>query len=213
MTITQIRAGGDRNFSYILTDEETREAAVIDPGMSPDEEADFLRTHNLRLIYIIATHDHFDHTGGMIYLKKLTGAQTAMHALARSPHDICLRDGDQLTLGASKLTVIHTPGHTIDSICILAGKDLVTGDTLFVGKVGGTGYGSDARAEYESLHKKLMTLSPDTRVWPGHDYGVRPSSTIGHELMENPFILRNSYESFLELKRNWLEYKRIHGIK
>jgi glyoxylase-like metal-dependent hydrolase (beta-lactamase superfamily II) len=136
-----------------------------------------------------------------------------MHESARSTHDIDLADGMSLPFGTTVLHIIHTPGHTPDSICILAGGDLITGDTLFVGKVGGTGFGADARSEYESLHGKLMTLPPDTRVWPGHDYGVRPSSTIGDELLENPFILRESFESFLELKRNWAEYKRIHGIK
>jgi glyoxylase-like metal-dependent hydrolase (beta-lactamase superfamily II) len=89
---------------------------------------------------------------------------------------------------------------------------LFTGDTLFVGKVGGTGYGDDAREEYDSLHQKLMTLPDDTVVWPGHDYGVAPQSTIGHEKETNPFILRPDFQSFVELKRNWLAYKAEHGI-
>ncbi|MCE5251959.1 MBL fold metallo-hydrolase [bacterium] len=212
MFFRQVRAGGDRNFSYIIADEETGHTAVIDPSFSPNEELAILRGGHLNLTYIINTHDHFDHTGGNAVLAKETGAKIAMHESARSHHDIDLRDGDTLMLGSLVLRVIHTPGHTGDSICLLAGNELVTGDTLFVGKVGGTGYGQDARNEYESLHRKLMTLPPETRVWPGHDYGVRPSSTIGDELRENPFILRDSFESFVELKRNWLEYKRIHGI-
>ena len=117
-----------------------------------------------------------------------------------------------------KLQIIHTPGHTGDSLCVLAegpgavGK-LVTGDTLFVGKVGGTGFGDDARAEYDSLHDKLMILSDDVEVWPGHNYGVEPSSTIGNERKTNPFLLRESFEDFVDLKRNWLQYKAEHGIK
>ena len=213
MFIEQIRAGGDRNFAYIVADESTGEAAIIDPGLQPDEELSFLEKNGLKLIYIIDTHDHFDHTGGNAVLARSTGAKIAMHESARSHSDIDLKDGDILKLGSLELRIIHTPGHTRDSICILAGKELMTGDTLFVGKVGGTGYGSDARDEYRSLHNKLMTLPPDTRVWPGHDYGVRPSSTIGDEKKENPFILRDSFESFVELKRNWLEYKREHGIE
>ena len=213
MICKQLSAGGDRNFSYIVAGESGHEAAVIDPGMQPNAEISFLEENGLKLTYIINTHDHFDHTGGNSVLSKKTGARIAMHELARSYHDIDLKDGDVLSLGSIILKIIHTPGHTPDSICILAGKDLISGDTLFVGKVGGTGYGSDARDEFESLHNKLMKLHPDTRVWPGHDYGVRPVSTIGDELRENPFILRDSFESFVELKRNWLEYKRIHGIK
>ena len=213
MMVTQIRSGGDRNFSYVIADESSREAAVVDPGSPPEDELRFLERERLALRYIINTHDHIDHTGGNTALVRKTGALIAMHESARSPHDIDLTEGMSLTLGAIALRILHTPGHTSDSICILAGGDLITGDTLFVGKVGGTGFGTDARREYESLHKKLMTLPLDTRVWPGHDYGVRPSSTIGDELLENPFILRESFESFLELKRNWAEYKRIHGIK
>jgi len=213
MICAQIRSGGDRNFSYVIADESSREAAVVDPGSPPEDELRFLERNRLTLHYIINTHDHFDHTGGNAALVRKTCAPVAMHESARSTHDIDLADGMSLPFGTTVLHIIHTPGHTPDSICILAGGDLITGDTLFVGKVGGTGFGADARSEYESLHGKLMTLPPDTRVWPGHNYGVRPSSTIGDELRENPFILRESFESFLELKRNWAEYKRIHGIK
>ncbi|MFC1539839.1 MBL fold metallo-hydrolase [Candidatus Latescibacterota bacterium] len=213
MIFKQLNAGGDRNFSYVVADESSGEAAVIDPGMRPDIELSFLNENRLKLIYIINTHDHFDHTGGNATLAKSTGAKIAMHESASSHHDINLRDDDILPLGSINLRMIHTPGHTPDSLCVLAENELISGDTLFVGKVGGTGFGSDARDEYDSLHNKLMVLSPEIRVWPGHDYGVRPSSTIGREKSENPFMLRDSFESFVELKRNWLEYKRKHGIQ
>ncbi|MFC1509565.1 MBL fold metallo-hydrolase [Candidatus Omnitrophota bacterium] len=212
MYFKQINAGGDRNFSYIAADEVSREAAVFDPGLQPGSELDILKAENLTLKYIINTHDHFDHTGGNATIAHETGAQVAIHSSARTSHDIDLDDGDILFLGRNELRIFHTPGHTPDSICILAGNNLVTGDTLFVGKVGGTGFGSDARDEYDSLHNKLMKLPPETTVWPGHDYGIRPTSTIGDELRENPFILRDSVESFIDLKRNWLEYKKKHGI-
>ncbi|MFC1489737.1 MBL fold metallo-hydrolase [Candidatus Latescibacterota bacterium] len=213
MIFEQLDGGGDRNFSYVVADESTGEAAVIDPGMAPDTEQSFLKEMGLKLKYVINTHDHFDHTGGNMSLSNATGANIAMHSSAHSRHDIDLNDSDILSLGSVDLRIIHTPGHTPDSICILAGRELISGDTLFVGKVGGTGFGSDARDEYDSLHNKLMILPQETRVWPGHDYGVRPSSTIGREKAENPFILRDSFESFVDLKRNWLEYKREHGIQ
>jgi len=213
MFFRQILAGGDRNFSYIAADKETGEAAVFDPGYSAQAELDILNNEKFTLKYIINTHDHSDHTGGNSTLAHVTGAQVAMYKSAHSHHDIGLKDEDSFTLGSLDLKIIHTPGHTPDSICILAGKELITGDTLFVGKVGGTGFGTDARNEYESLHNKLMKLPPDTRVWPGHDYGVRPTSTIGDEIRENPFLLRDSFESFVELKVNWLEYKKTHGIQ
>ncbi|MFC1651131.1 MBL fold metallo-hydrolase [Candidatus Latescibacterota bacterium] len=213
MIFEQLSAGGDRNFSYVVGDEATGEAAVIDPGMAPDIEMFFLNEKSLKLKYVINTHDHFDHTGGNATLANNTGAKVAMHESASTHHDIDLHDSDILSLGSIEMRIIHTPGHTPDSICVLAGNELISGDTLFVGKVGGTGFGNDARNEYESLHNKLMTLPSEIRVWPGHDYGVRPSSTIGREKSENPFILRDSFESFVDLKRNWLEYKQKHGIQ
>jgi len=213
MIFKQLSAGGDRNFSYFIADKTPGEAAIVDPGPSTDEVMELIKVNDLNLKYIINTHDHYDHTGGNSTLAKSTGAQIAMHRLAHSKHNIDLKDGDILNLGSLTMRIIHTPGHTSDSICILVENELVTGDTLFVGKVGGTGFGQDARDEYDSLHEKLMKLPPDTRVWPGHDYGVRPSSTIGDELRENPFILCESFEAFVDIKRNWLEYKKKHGIE
>ncbi len=213
MIFKQLNAGGDRNFSYLIAVDSLKEAVVVDPGTNPEGVLSFIENNGFKLRYIINTHDHFDHTGGNALLAKNTGAKIAMHENAHSRHDIDLKDGNVLSLGSILLMIIHTPGHTSDSICIHVGNELVTGDTLFVGKVGGTGYGQDALDEYNSLHEKLMKLPPETRVWPGHDYGVRPSSTIGDELKENPFILRDSFESFVELKKNWVEYKREHGIK
>ena len=212
MIFEQLRAGGDRNFTYLIADEASGEAAVIDPGFAVDDILGLLDRHGLTLKYVINTHDHIDHTLGNAKMRIQTGAQIAMHENSRSYRDVELRDGDTLMLGEVPLRIIHTPGHTADGICIHAGNELVTGDTLFVGKVGGTGFSHDAREEYDSLHDKLMILPPETRVWPGHDYGVRPTSTIGDELRENPFLLRDSFDSFVELKKNWLAYKKEHGI-
>jgi glyoxylase-like metal-dependent hydrolase (beta-lactamase superfamily II) len=126
--------------------------------------------------------------------------------------DVPLKDGDVLELGAVKLEILHTPGHTDADICILAGNKLITGDTLFVGKVGGTDFGAGARTEFESLRRLLDTLDDSVEVWPGHDVGVRPSSTIGDERRENPFLVRTDFEDFLWLKKNWADYKKEHGI-
>jgi glyoxylase-like metal-dependent hydrolase (beta-lactamase superfamily II) len=127
--------------------------------------------------------------------------------------DVRVADGDILKLGNLELEVIHTPGHTSDSICILAGDKLVTGDTLFVGKIGGTHTEEAARIEYTSLFNKLMKLDDAIEVYPGHDYGVAPTSSIGHERQTNPFLLRKEFKDFMWLKDNWAAYKLEHGIK
>jgi glyoxylase-like metal-dependent hydrolase (beta-lactamase superfamily II) len=126
--------------------------------------------------------------------------------------DIAVKDGEEIKIDNLTLKFIHTPGHTPDSMCILVEDRLVSGDTLFVGKVGGTGFGDDAKDEYNSLHKKLMVLPENTEVYPGHNYGVRESSTIGEEKRSNPFILCKSFEAFVDLKMNWAEYKRKNNV-
>jgi hydroxyacylglutathione hydrolase len=213
MIFQQIRAGGDRNFGYLIGDEETKEAAVIDPSSAPGEFPRAAEKYNLKIVYIIGTHGHGDHTSGIAALKKMTGAKVVMHSSAPGSADVSVEDGDTLKLGNLEMTVIHTPGHTLDSICILVNGKLVTGDTLFVGKIGGTYTDEAARIEYDSLFDKLMELDDDIEVYPGHDYGVAPTSTIGHERQTNPFILRKDFKDFKWLKDNWASYKLEHGIK
>jgi len=210
MIFEQVKIGGDRNFAYLIGDDESKLAAVVDPSYDPERMVRLAADHGLTIRFVINTHGHGDHTNGNTHVIKATGARLVGYGL-REPA-LSVKDGDEVPLGSLTLRFIHTPGHTEDSICILAGKKLMTGDTLFVGKVGGTGFGRDARREYDSLHGKLMTLPEETEIYPGHDYGVRPASTIGAEKKTNPFILRDSFESFLELKKNWLQYKREHGI-
>ncbi len=213
MIFQQIRAGGDRNFGYLVGDEETKEAAVIDPSSAPGEFPRAAEKHNLKIVYIIGTHGHGDHTSGIAALKKMTGAKVVMHSSAPGSADIRVEDGDTLKLGNLEMEVIHTPGHTPDSMCILVNGKLMTGDTLFVGKIGGTYTEESARIEYDSLFNKLMEMDDDIEVYPGHDYGVAPTSTIGHERQTNPFILRKDFKDFKWLKDNWASYKLEHGIK
>jgi hydroxyacylglutathione hydrolase len=212
MIFEQIRVGGDRNFAYLAGDEGARAAVVVDPAHNPELVLERAAAHGLAVACLVNTHGHPDHVNGNATILARTGAQW-LHAGAPGAHD-----GARLPLGRLTLTFIHTPGHTPDSLCLLVEESgspgkLITGDTLFVGKVGGTGFGEDARAEYSSLHEKLLSLPDETEVWPGHDYGLAPSSTIGHERRTNPFLLRESFEAFVELKVNWFEYKRRHGIR
>ena len=211
MIFQQVPSGGDRNFGYLVACERTKLAAVIDPSPEPQMCFDKVREFGVEVIYVINTHTHFDHTGGNDFFTRRGGAKIVTHKTAPFG-DIRVDDGQTLSLGQISLYFIHTPGHSYDCICILAGKELMTGDTLFVGKVGGTSTRDSAKKEFDSL-KKLMTLEPDVRVWPGHDVGVNPSSTIENEQQTNPFILRlNSFEDFFYLKENWLVYKEEHGI-
>ena len=212
MFVKQFFTGGDRNYGYLAADDSTKLAVVIDPSYSPELIYDFAKGNNYKIGYIFVTHDHYDHTNGNDEIMKLTGIRPLLFDDKDPETGIHITDGAEFALGNLKIKILYTPGHTNDSICVYIGDAVFTGDTLFVGKVGGTDFGAQARVEYDSLHKKLMTLPDSTRVFPGHNYGVAPESTIAHEKKTNPFLLRPDVESFIDLKKNWEEYKRIHGI-
>ncbi|MCP4156700.1 MAG: MBL fold metallo-hydrolase [bacterium] len=211
MIFHQILSGGDRNYGYLVGCEKTKKAVVIDPSPTPQPCFEKAQELDLTVQYVVNTHAHFDHIGGNSFFKKQYNAKLVTHKI--SPvGDIQVADGEILELGELKLSFIHTPGHTEDSICILVEKELITGDTLFVGKVGGTGTHRSAVTEFESL-KKLMNLDTETRIWPGHNYGVRPTSTIAEEKKSNPFITRlDNFDEFYWLKQNWAAYKLENGI-
>ena len=212
MYVKQFRTGGDRNFGYLVADESTSKAAVIDASYAPERIAEFARANGYSIEYVFSTHDHFDHTNGNATMAELTGKEALLFGSVDPDTGIAVEDNACFPLGALEILVLHTPGHTLDAICFVVQDAVFTGDTLFVGKVGGTDLGDGARAEYDSLHGRLLILPDDTRVFPGHDVGVAPESTIAHERETNPFLLQPDFESFVDLKRNWAAYKKEHGI-
>ncbi len=213
MLFEQIRIGGDRNFGYLIGDKPGGSAIAFDPAYTPERFHEKAKAQDLTIKVIACTHSDHDHVNGNDTLKELTGAKVWFHKSAAGPDDLGVGDGDILTVGGLQVRVIYTPGHTLDSVCFLVnGTTLISGDTLFVGKVGGTGSDEAAAKEWDGL-AKLMKLDDAVTVWPGHDFGVRPSSTIGDERKENPFLIQPDYDAFLHLKKNWLQYKEEHGIK
>ena len=213
MIFQQIAVGGDRNFAYLAADEQSKKALLVDPAYSQKKTLALLEELGLSLVYVANTHGHYDHSQLSDKIASATGAKVVAHKSSARHGQLGVEDGDELPLGSLQIKIIHTPGHTADGICLLVENKLITGDTLFVSKVGGTDLGSQARAEHHSLFEKLLKLPDEVEVWPGHDYGPNPSSTIGHERRTNPFLLRPNFEDFVDLKRNWAQYKREHGIK
>ncbi|MFH0848731.1 MAG: MBL fold metallo-hydrolase [archaeon] len=189
MIFEQVRVSGGDNFTYLVGDDGSKEAAVIDPAGAVAQIQNLLKSHGLHLKYIINTHGHSDHTRGNRDLASDTGARIAAHVKSSVPKDMALQDGDILTVGRTQLKVLYTPGHTSDSICIISDGHLLTGDTLFVGECGRTDLpGGDAGQMYDSL-LKISRLSDDIKVYPGHDYGSKPNSTIGFEKSNN-YVLK-----------------------
>jgi glyoxylase-like metal-dependent hydrolase (beta-lactamase superfamily II) len=210
--LRQFRTGGDRNFGYLVADEAAREAALIDPSYAPKSLVQFAEDSGFVVAYVFNTHAHFDHANGNNVVERLTGKKALVFGSTDPDTGMRVVHGARFPLGDLEIRVIHTPGHSADSICLLVGDALFTGDTLFVGKVGGTDLGPGARAEYDSIHQKLLALPNDTRVFPGHDVGVAPESTIGRERESNPFLTQPDFGAFVHLKRNWAAYKKKHGI-
>jgi hydroxyacylglutathione hydrolase len=195
----QIQRHSD-NFSYIIADDSSREAAVVDSSYNADELIKIIKTEKFQLKYVINTHGHSDHTAGNTELISIFGAKLVAHNQSKIPRDISVDEGDELNVGKISIKIIYTPGHTPDSICLLIDNQrLLTGDTLFVGECGRTDLpGGSSRSMYESLFSKLTKLNEDVEVYPGHDYGVKSSSTIGEEKKLNYTLQPRSLKDFLE---------------
>jgi hydroxyacylglutathione hydrolase len=198
MLFRQIQQHSD-NFSYIIADETTREAAVVDSSFNAGEIIHVLKTERLTLKYVVNTHGHSDHTAGNTELLSVFNAKTVAHELSRIDADIKVDDGDIIRVGSVSIKVIHTPGHTPDSICLLVdNKKLLTGDTLFVSECGRTDLpGGNSRSLYDSLFNKLLKLADDVEVYPGHDYGPKPYSTIGEQRRTNYVLQPRSLTEFI----------------
>ncbi len=196
----QLKSSEMMNFSYIVGDKETGLAAVIDPPLDSRVILDLLNKNNLKLVYIINTHGHFDHTGGNATLKKLTGARIVAHESSKVKKDMAVREGDIVKLDGVRIRVIYTPGHSRDGISLVVNDKIVmTGDTLFVSECGRADLpDSDPSAFYDSLFNKLMKLGDDVEIYPGHDYGVKPHSTIGYEKKHNYTLQPRTREEFIE---------------
>jgi hydroxyacylglutathione hydrolase len=210
MIFQQLEVGYHAVFAYLIGDPETGEAAVVDPADDVDVLIALARDHELMIKYIVNTHGHVDHIMGNAEMKEKTGAPIVIHAdeadyLVRigdywldmfnarrsPPADILLNDGDSFRIGNIAWDVIHTPGHTPGGICLYHAPYgiCLTGDTLFVGSVGRTdGPKSSWPVMLESIQKRLLVLPDETEIYPGHNYGEFPTSTIGQERVSNPFV-------------------------
>lgn len=190
---------------YVIGCEETKQAAVIDPGGDTAEVQSYLKDMGLSLQYIFNTHAHMDHCAGNDQLREATGAKLVLHRLEADvlsgprpyfppsmgfptefkPADRLLEDGDIIEVGKIKLKVLHTPGHTQGGMCLVTDGVVFTGDTLFHGSIGRTDFPT---GNYDdiiiSIKTKLFTLPDETVVYPGH----MDKSTIGFERKYNPFF-------------------------
>jgi glyoxylase-like metal-dependent hydrolase (beta-lactamase superfamily II) len=214
INIKQIPIGPFQVFTYLVSCPQTKAAVIIDPAGEEDRLFKLIQAESIQIKYILNTHGHADHVSGNRRMKVLLSETelipVCMHEAddrffanpeirkisvkelglpPPEPVDIRLKHNAILEVGTLNIRVIHTPGHTPGSVCFFVNGNLFTGDTLFVGAVGRTDLtGGSLDTLLESLEKRLITLPGETVIWPGHDYGDAPTSTIAREMEENPYI-------------------------
>ena len=200
MKVHQIQVGNMQNFTYIVEDEDTSEAIIIDPSWDLIELEVIIKRNNLKIKYIVNTHHHFDHTLGNEAMAKSTGAKIIQHEASTLDHDISISEGDKIKFGNCELSVIYTPGHSKDSICLVGDGKIFSGDTLFVGNCGRVDLpGGSAKELYHSLHDILHNLEDDLVLFSGHNYGSTPTSTLGQEKKMNFVMQKRTEQEFVEM--------------
>ena len=203
MIFERISTGGCQ--SYLIGCADTCAAALIDPELRQiDRYLAYASRAGLRIRYVVETHTHADHFSGARQIAASLGVPVAMHRASPAPFaDMRLDDGDILVVGAMRMQAIHTPGHTRDSICLLAEDRLFTGDTLLIGGTGRTDLPTgDPDSLYDSLFNGILKLDPALAVYPAHDYKNQGSSTLGRELADNPRLQKRDRAEFIEMMRH-----------
>jgi glyoxylase-like metal-dependent hydrolase (beta-lactamase superfamily II)/rhodanese-related sulfurtransferase len=199
----QLSAGGCQ--SYLIGCSDSCAAVIIDPEISlVDRYVALAARDGLRIRYLVDTHTHADHFTATQRLSRQLNVPVAMHRSSPAPFvDLRLDDGEMLVVGKYRIQVMHTPGHTVDSMCLRVDGRLFTGDTLLIGATGRTDLPTgDPDALYDSLFDRVLKLDPELMVHPAHEYKGRSHSTIGQELAGNPRLQVRDRAAFAEMMRN-----------
>ena len=202
MIFEQIATGGCQ--SYLIGCGDTCAAAVIDPEVSQiDRYVALASRDGMRIRFVIDTHTHADHFSATRELARQLDVPTVMHRASPAPRvDMRVDDGEMIVVGKLRLQVLHTPGHTSDSMCLVAEDRVFSGDTLLIGATGRTDLPTgDPEALYDSLFNHVLRLDPALKVYPAHDYKGRSHSTIAQEIADNPRLVKQDRAAFVEMMR------------
>lgn len=200
LKIEQIQVGQMANFTYLIIDEEEKEIAIIDPSWDLDKIFEIIKRNSYRVKFIINTHTHFDHILGNEQVLAITNCQIVQHENSMDRHDIAVKDGDRIRVGNIVIDILHTPGHSKDSICLIVDSKIIfTGDTLFVGNCGRIDLpGGNVNEMYDSLLRRIIKLNDELIVYPGHNYGMKTVSTIGEEKNTNYVLAPRTLQDFIQ---------------
>ncbi|HWU24982.1 MAG TPA: MBL fold metallo-hydrolase [Rhizomicrobium sp.] len=202
MIFEQLSIGGCQ--SYVVGCPETFSGLLIDPEIRlVDRYRAVAAREGLTIRYVVDTHTHADHFSASRQLGELLSVPVVMHRDSPAPFaSLRLDDGCMLLVGNLRVTALHTPGHTRDSMCLVGADRVFTGDTLLIGATGRTDLPSgDPEALYQSLFQRLLKLDPALKIYPAHDYKGRSHSTIGTEIAENPRLQKKDRSAFVEMMR------------
>lgn len=204
--LEQLEVGPMQNFVYLIGDKEKRECVIVDPAWDVEEIYRQINRDSMKVVGALVTHAHYDHVNGLDELLKRMNAKVYCNKeeapfLKKWRSELKkVSDGDQLKVGDTQITFLHTPGHTPGSQCFLMENKLVSGDTLFIQACGRCDLpGGDAEKMYYSL-KRLSDLGDKTILYPGHNYADDRSSTIGQEKRDNPYLQTPSLQEFLTFR-------------
>ena len=198
MLLEQYNIGPYQNFTYLVAEADGGQGVVIDPSFGIDPVLEAIDARSVKVQYILNTHSHPDHIAGNKDIQARTGARVVAHRSAPIGQDVSVEEGQKLAVGRLKFEVVHTPGHTADSVLYIFEGNVATGDTLFVGECGRTDLpGSDPAAMYDSLLRRVVSLDDALVVLPGHDYGATPTSTIAREKRDNYCLQPRTKAEFL----------------
>lgn len=222
--ILQIEVGMGQNFNVIFGDEDGH-AAIVDPAYEVDRLLREAVAHDLKIEAVLVTHTHHDHIDGLWDVVRLTGARVYVgrgeldvvrKAVDKASRSLDLRPldgGETFFVGSVQVTALATPGHTRAGISYAFDGCICTGDTMFVGGCGRTDFpGGDPKLLWASL-QRLAALQPSTRVYPGHDYGATPTSTIGEQIVLNPYLRCADEASFVALRTGPNPPKNTRGSR
>ncbi len=207
MKIWTFEGGFDKNLTYIFSDGDGFEAAIVDAAVPFSDLLPTIEKNNLLPSKLLVTHTHFDHTAYLDeYGVALPKAEVCVMNGGRWPNEQALSDGDKVKVGGLNVMTLHTPGHTQDSTCFLVENSLFSGDTIFVGRTGRTiSGGSDARQLYRSISKKLLILPENTVIYPGHDYGPIQEISLKENIEMSPLLQAKDEDDFV---RRMDDYER-----
>lgn len=199
MKVEQFLVGEMANFTYVIVDENNKDSIIVDPSWNLEIIFEYLKRNSLSNRYIINTHSHFDHIYGNEQVKSKTGAKVIQHKLSPLEKDIEVDEGELVEFGDSKIKIIHTPGHSRDSICLIVDdKIMLTGDTVFVGSCGRLDLpGGNPHEMFDSIYSKLVNLDGNLTILPGHHYGSSKTSTLQKEFESNFVFKFKDKDDFL----------------